>query len=342
MGFFMPISNNVDITKIQYVVNSIASRSGLVYKKNYTVSVIPKELSNGKPLYEKIYSELLRLYPQLKLKKEIDGSVGKIRVTENGYGYIKIQLEKSKSKTSSVLRPGEAYELYFHSVILDELNKLKELREEMDIPPQMFDMYNNLTLNVYGGGKKISIGPIRSADKVGQTGKKPDISIKTKSGKDVTISLKQGNFSFWSSADTYQSVPKKILENSLNGGIVSIQSSPGQSVVFSNNVGGIRVPATIDEIKKYCFGGPTGVDYIVINAGVTGVSRNIISMSGINIFKNNNAGDIMRMMSDVYLIIKRDSKRSASAMSPYKGLTVTFANRTHAFDPRNRYVDGVR
>ena len=56
----------------------------MVYKKNYTVSVVPKELSNGKGLYENIYSELLRLYPQLKLKKEIDGSVGKIRVTENG------------------------------------------------------------------------------------------------------------------------------------------------------------------------------------------------------------------------------------------------------------------
>lgn len=338
----MPISSKVDITKIQYVVNSIASRNSLVFKKNYTVNVIPKDLSNGKPLYENIYSELLRLYPQLKLKKEIDGSVGKIRVTENGYGYIKIQLEKSKNISSGILKPGEPYELYFHSVILDALTDLKELREEMDVPPQIFDMYNNVTLNIYGGGKKISIGPIKSADKVGQTGQKPDILIKTKTGKNVTISLKQGNFSFWSSADTYQNVPKKILENSLNRGIVSLQSSPGQSIVFANNVGGIRVPATIDEIKKYCFGGPTGVDYIVINAKLTGVSRNIISMNGLNIFKNNNPGDIMRLIPDVYLVIKKDTRRNASAMLPYKGLTVSFVNRAHAFDPRNRYVDGVR
>jgi hypothetical protein len=338
----MPISSKVDITKIQYVVNSIASRNSLVFKKNYTVNVIPKDLSNGKPLYENIYSELLRLYPQLKLKKEIDGSVGKIRVTENGYGYIKIQLEKSKNISSGILKPGEPYELYFHSVILDALTDLKELREEMDVPPQIFDMYNNVTLNLYGGGKKISIGPIKSADKVGQTGQKPDILIKTKSGKNVTISLKQGNFSFWSSADTYQNVPKKILENTLSSGLVSLQSSPGQSIVFANNVGGIRVPATIDEIKKYCFGGPTGVDYIVINAKLTGVSRNIISMNGLNIFKNNNSGDIMRLIPDVYLVIKKDLRRNASAMLPYKGLTVSFVNRAHAFDPRNRYVDGVR
>lgn len=338
----MPISSKVDITKIQYVVNSIASRNSLVFKKNYTVNVIPKDLSNGKPLYENIYSELLRLYPQLKLKKEIDGSVGKIRVTENGYGYIKIQLEKSKNISSGILKPGEPYELYFHSVILDALTDLKQLREEMDVPPQIFDMYNNVTLNIYGGGKKISIGPIKSADKVGQTGQKPDILIKTKTGKNVTISLKQGNFSFWSSADTYENVPKKILENSLNRGIVSLQSSPGQSIVFANNVGGIRVPATIDEIKKYCFGGPTGVDYIVINAKLTGVSRNIISMNGLNIFKNNNSGDIMRLIPDVYLVIKKDTRRNASAMSPYKGLTVSFVNRAHAFDPRNRYVDGIR
>lgn len=339
----MPISSKVDITKIQYVVNSIASKNSLVYKKNYTVSVIPKELSAGKSLYENIYSELLRLYPQLKLKKEIDGSVGKIRVTENGYGYVKIQLEKSKNKSSGILKPGEPYELYFQSVILDELERLKELREELEgVPPQIFDAYNNLTLNVYGGGKQISIGPIRSVDKVGQTGKKPDISIKTKTGKDVTISLKQGNFSFWGSADTYQNVPKKILENSLKKGVVSLKSSPEQPVVFDNNVGGIRVPATVEEIKKFCFGGSTGVDYIVINAKLTGVSRNIISMNGINIFKNNNNGDIMRLMSDVYLIIRAGSSRNASAMYPYKGLTVTFANRAHAFDPRNRYVDGVR
>lgn len=339
----MPISSKVDVTKIQYVVNSIASRNSLVYKKNYTVNVIPKELSNGKRLYENIYSELLRLYPQLKLKKEIDGSVGKIRVTENGYGYIKIQLEKSKNISSGILKPGEPYELYFHSVILDALTNLKELREEMDgIPPQIFDMYNNVTLNIYGGGKKISIGPIKSADKVGQTGQKPDILIKTKRGKNVTISLKQGNFSFWSSADTYQNVPKKILENTLSSGLVSLQSSPGQPIVFSNNVGGIRVPATIDEIKKYCFGGPTGVDYIVINAKLTGVSRNIISMNGLNIFKNNNSGDILRLIPDVYLVIKKDTRRNASAMLPYRGLTVSFVNKTHAFDPKNRYVDGVR
>jgi hypothetical protein len=339
----MPISSKVDITKIQYVVNSIASKNSLVYRKNYTVQVLPKNLATGKSLYENIHSELIRLYPQLKLKKEIDGDIGKIRVTENGYGYIKIQLEKTKGKTSSVLKPGEAYELYFHSVINDELNKLKELREEMDgVPSQIFDMYNNVTLNLYGGGKKISIGPIKSADKVGQSFKKPDISIKTKNGKDTTISLKQGNFSFWSSADTYQNVPKKILENTAAKGIVSLKTAPNGNTVFDGNVGGIRVPATIDEIKKYCFGGPSGVDYIVINAKLTGVNRNIISMSGINIFKNNNSGDLMRMSSDVYLVIRSGSSRSASAMFPYKGFTVNFVNRAHAFDPRNRYIDGVR
>lgn len=338
----MQISNKIDVTKIQYTVNSIASKIGLVYRKNYTVNVIPKDLSQGKIIYEKIYSELMRLYPQIKLKKEIDGSVGKIRITEKGYGYIKIQLEKTKSKVSSVLKPGEAYELYFHSVILDELIYLKELREELDIPAQLFDQYNNLTLNLYGGGKKISIGPIKSVDKVGQSLKKPDILITTKTGKEVTLSLKQGNFSFWSSADTYETVPMQILNNTLNAGIVSLKSSPGQPVVFDDRIKGIRVPATIDEIKKYCFGGPGGVDYIVINAGKTNVSRNIISMSGENIYKNNNYGDLSRIKSDVYLVIKTDKNRNSKSLYPYKGLTISFVNKRHAFDPDNRYVDGVR
>jgi hypothetical protein len=241
-----------------------------------------------------------------------------------------------------VLKPGEAYELYFHSVLLDQITHIKELKNEFDIPNQIFEMYNNLTLNIYGGGKKISIGSIKSADKVGQNLKKPDILITSRSGKKTTISLKQGNFSFWSSADTYQNVPIKILNDTLNSKIVSLKSNPGQSVVFDGDVKGIRVPATRDEIKKYCFGGSDGVDYIIINAKLTGVSRNIISMRGINIYKNNNYGDLMRMSSDVYLVIKTDSRRSASALSPYKGLTVSFVNKEHAFDSRNKYVDGVR
>jgi len=337
------ISSKVDVTKIQYVVNSIASKLGLVYRKNYTVTVIPKDLSQGKNIYEKIYTELIRLYPQIKVKKEIDGNVGKLRLTENGYAYIKIQLERSKSKVSSVLKPGEAYELYFHSVIVDELNKLKKLREEMDgVPPQIFDMYNNLTLNLYGGGKKISIGPIKSVDKVGQSLKKPDILITTKAGKEVTLSLKQGNFSFWSSADTYQNIPLQVLNDTLNKGIVSLKSSSNQPVIFDNDIKGIRVPATIDEIKKYCFGGSAGVDYIIINVGLTNVSHNVISMSGINIYKNNNYADLSRIKSDVYLVIKTDTKRNARSLSPYKGLSITFTNKSHAFDPRNKYVDGVR
>ena len=340
----MPVDSKVDITKIQYVVNSIASYTSTVVRKNYTIQVIPKNLAEGRSLYEKIYSELLRLYPNIKLKKEIDGEIGKIRVTENGYGYVKIQLEKSTSKISSVLKPGEAYELYFHSVILDELSKIKELKKELDgIPPQIFDMYNNVTLNLYGGGKKISIGPILSADKVGQTGKKPDIAIKTKPGKNVTVSLKQGNFSFWSSADTYETVPMQILNKTLQAGKVELNTPLGQPSTFVGNVRGIRVPATIPEVKKYCFGGPTGVDYIVINAKLTGVGKNnVISMSGINIFKNNDTRDILRMLPDVYLIIKSSPGRNAKAMLPYKGFTVDFVNKAHAFDPRNRYVDGVR
>ena len=340
----MPVDSKIDITKIQYVVNSIASSNSIVIKKNYTVQVIPKNLAEGRPLYEKIYSELLRLYPNIKLKKEIDGDIGKIRVTENGYGYVKIQLEKSTNKISSVLKPGEAYELYFHSVILDQLSKIKEIKKELDgVPSKIFDMYNNVTLNLYGGGKQVSIGPILSADKVGQTGKKPDIAIKTKPGKTITISLKQGNFSFWSSADTYENIPMQILNKTLKAGKVALKTPPGQPSTFIGDVGGIRVPANISEVKKYCFGGSTGVDYIVINAKLTGVSKNnIINMNGINIFKNNDIKDILRMLPDVYLVIRSDSRRNAKSMLPYKGFTVNFVNKAHAFDPRNKYVDGVR
>jgi hypothetical protein len=44
----------------------------------------------------------------------------------------------------------------------------------------------------------------------------------------------------------------------------------------------------------------------------------------------------------VYLVIKTDPKRNARSLSPYKGLSITFTNKSHAFDPRNKYVDGVR
>jgi hypothetical protein len=334
----------LDIYKVQYTVNDICKNSSTVYKKSNTINILPKEKEKGKEIFEDLYKRLKVVYPNSLFEKNIDGNIGKIRVNKNNVISIRVALPSSV-KMSSVMKPGEAYELYFTSVLIDGITELKELRKKLDIPDSIFNAYNNLTLNIYGSNKKISIGPIVEATKVGQAGLKPDVRISCRNKSDVTVSLKQGNFSFWSSADTYSPRPLNILKTAISSGKVVLRATSSGTTSFEdsrgNPIGGIRVPATRGEVEKFCFGGPGGVDYIVVSAKNTNFNtkNKIISMQALAIYKNNSTSDVTRMLPDVFLVIKRDPKRNASGLTGYKGFSISFVNRNSAYDPRNNYID---
>jgi len=334
----------LDVYKVYYTINNLYKKDNTIYKKLNTIYILPSVREKGKDVFEDAFKKLKNIYPNSLLEKTVDGNIGKIRVNKNNVVSIRVALPKS-SKISSILKPGEAYELYFTSVLIDGVTEMKQLRKEMDIPDNIFNMYNNLTLNLYEKGRQFSIGPIIEATKVGQAGLKPDVRIRCRNKPDVKISLKQSNFSFWSSADTYSPRPFNILKDALASGKVMFDDTKPNSLSFQNSqgkpIGGIRVPATVEEIKKFCFGGPNGVDYIVISSKKTNYSKQnkIISMQALKIYKNNNESDIKKMLPDVFLVIKRDLKRNASGLAEFKGFSVSFVNKSSAYDPRNNYID---
>lgn len=330
---------------LELVQRTISKNDNLILKKRNTVTITPKDLSKGPQIAKLIINEISRRYPSTEIKQTTDGGVLKLKAIVNGYGSIHISVPRKT--TSPIMKPGEAYELYFESVILGGLKNLKELREEMDIPQSMFDMYHNLTLVINAGNKKISIGPIKSVDKVGQLGGKTDIRINLKTGRSVKISLKQGNFAFWSSAGTFDSTysvrPKKILDKSISIGQVSVGTD--NEIIFPTGVNGLRVPANESEIKKYAFGtGADVVDYIIVNAGQVNYNSNtnVIYMTGMQIYKKNDSSDIRKMMNDFYMMIYRING-TASALRPYKNVSVRYANKNHAYNALDgsKYIDAA-
>jgi hypothetical protein len=340
-----PSNQTLDIYKILNFVKLNVANARVQQVRN-TVFVHPDNLNNSMGLFNNIYNLITTSYPNNTYKKTITEGLGNINI--NRYNSIKVELPITKVKTPQVLKPGEAYELYFKSVILDGLGELQELREQLDIPENIFNVYHNLTLNLYDSdGMKASIGPITGAEKVGQLLGKSDVDISVRNKPKVKISLKQSNFSFWSSAATYTPRPLNVLNSAISSGKVIAKKTSGGLTYFDNNVGGIRVPATIDEVQKFCFGGLTGVDYIVINGGNVRKgdratdNKLILQMTAEKIYRNKIPSELTRMQPDVFLIIKANSDgKTASGLSPYRGLTIHFVNKRHAYDPQNNYVDG--
>jgi hypothetical protein len=340
-----PSTQTLDIYKILNFIKLNVSNITVTHIRN-TVFIHPNNLANSVDIAEKLYNSLLINYPNNTYKKTI--SEGLFNINVNRYNSIKIELPITILKTPKVLRPGEAYELYFNSIIKDGLTELKDLKENLDIPDTIFSLYNNLTLNLYDDdGKKASIGPIVGTEKVGQLFGKSDVNISIKNKPKVKISLKQGNFSFWSSASTYTPRPLNILNSSIQSNKVTVKTTSGGLTYFDNNVGGIRVPATLPEVQSYCFGGLNGVDYIIINGGAakkenkTTDNKMILQVTANKIYRNKIPSELLRMQPDVFLLIKSNSDgRTSSGLSPYRGLTIHFVNRRHAYDPQNNYIDG--
>lgn len=307
-----------------------------------TIGIIPRDKSKSPLMYKKILEDIKGTYPGSELVEKDDGNLKKIKIISNGYGTIKIPFEKKT--TSRVLRPGIAYEMYFHSVLLDGITALQELREEFkEIPTTIFDRYNNLTLLITSGNKTFPIGPIKSAEHVGGKNEKVDIRINKKNGSSVNISLKQDNFFSWSSANTYDSVfssrPKQILEEAIGKGILQLSNN---KIIFPTGVDGIRIPATSKEVQNYAFGKLNNkVDYIIISAKKVNYNDNkrIIYMDAKKVYKNGNALDLSELMGDVYMILGKSSG-NASALRPYQNVSVGYYNKSHAYNARDRkYID---
>jgi hypothetical protein len=243
-----------------------------------------------------------------------------------------------KPKVPELLRPGILNEEYFVSKINDQVKKINEAKNTIALP-NLFDP--NLNLVLYENNQqKYTINGIKSIERVGQLLGKEDVSIKTKNNKKIKISLKKENFSFWGSASQY-SAANDILDYLIKSNLISVSNSSGRGVLTDISTGkpliGIRLKATIGEIKKYCFGeGMNKVDYILIQSFNVGDFRDIRKVGGGQDYKlelnssiiyKETSNDIIRMRDNVYLTIVPSSSNSSALMPNYPGFRIQFATK---------------
>lgn len=267
------------------------------------------------------------------------------RSTKNVKIFFKSE-KATKPKLPEVLRPGVLNEEYFVSKINDQVKKINDAKTAIGLP-NVFDPSLNLVL--YENNKqKYTINGVTSIERVGQLLGKSDVSIKTKNRTEVSISLKKENFSFWGSASKY-SAAKDILDYLVKNNIVSVSSKNGKGTLTDVSTGnalvGIRMKATIGEIKKYCFGGENNkVDYILIQSFDVGDFRDIRKVGGGQEYKlelnsaiiyKEIANDIIRMKDNVYLTIVPSSDNSSALTPNYPGFKIQFTTA----DASSRYYE---
>lgn len=348
------IINILTSSKIQNNRNYPHIRSSYFDAKKATES---KVIVLVKPLYssntERIFDDIAKLFSVdvlIKKKKvlvesETSNAVGVNFVLDLQYQSksVKILFKSAKSeikeKLPEILKPGSLNEEYFTSVINDAIVKLNESKEEVGLP-RIFNP--RLLLGIYENNvKKYTIGPVKSIERLGQELEKTDVRIKTDSGN-INISLKKENFSFWSSASKY-SAAKNIIDHLIATNQIQISKSGSGRTEITNpvtgeKINGIKLPATIGEIKKYCFGENTNkIDYILINSYNPGDFKEIrrTGLSGEDykldlnstIVYTETSKDIIRMKDDVYLTIVPSSKNSSALLPDYPGFRIQFANK---------------
>lgn len=242
-----------------------------------------------------------------------------------------------RQKVAELNRPGVLNEEYFVSKINDQIEKINEAKSAVGLPT----IFNpNLNLVLYENNiLKYTIPGIESIERVGQLLGKSDVLIKTKSNKEIGISLKKENFSFWSSAKRYPAA-KSIMDYLVNNNIISVSNKSGRGVLTEVATGtqlkGIKIKATVGEIKKFCFGGEgSKVDYILIQSFNVGDFRDIRKVGGGQDYKlelnsliiyEETSNDIIKMMNDVYLSIVPSSEDSSILMPSYPGFISQFVN----------------
>jgi hypothetical protein len=245
-----------------------------------------------------------------------------------------------RQKVAELNRPGVLNEEYFVSKINDQVEKINEAKSAVGLP----NLFNpNLNLVLYENNiLKYTIPGIESIERVGQLLGKSDVLIKTKTNKEIGISLKKENFSFWSSAKRYPAA-KSIMDYLVNN-IISVSNKSGRGVLTEvatgNQLKGIKIKATVGEIKKFCFGGEgSKVDYILIQSFDVGDFRDIRKVGGGQDYKlelnsaviyKETSNDIIRMMGDVYLAIVPSSEDSSILMPNYPGFISQFVNANAA------------
>ena len=259
---------------------------------------------------------------------------------QRGINKVQIFFKTEKTirpKVPELLRPGVLNEEYFVSKINDQVQKINQAKLAVGMPT-IFDP--NLNLILFENNKqKYTINGITSNERIGQELGKSDVRIKTKNRTEINISLKKQNFSFWSSASKYTAA-KNILDYLVKSNVISVSNSSGRGAITDASTGkpliGIKMKATIGEIKKYCFGDAENkVDYVLIQSFDVGDFKDIRKVGGGQDYKlelnsetiyTETASDIIRMKDDVYLTIVPSSD-NASALTPtYPGFKIQFAN----------------
>jgi hypothetical protein len=316
---------------------------------------------------EKIYDDITKLFSiDVLIKKK------KLLVTSENSNLISVNFNlnlqhqsknvkilfksvksKIKDKLPELLRPGVLNEEYFTSVISDAIDKLSEAKTEIGLP----NVFNpRLLLGIYENNvKKYTVGPIKSVKRIGQELGKTDVRIKTDDG-DINISLKKENFSFWSSASQYTAA-KNIMDHLVKTNQIQIsKNGAGRTEIKDPTTGrkieGIKFPATVGEIKKYCFGeNQNKINYILINSynpgDFTEVRKTGISGEDYKLELNSSmvytqaSTDIIRMKDDVYLTIVPSSKNSSALLPNYPGFRIQFANKKSASNFILPNVSGV-
>ena len=242
-------------------------------------------------------------------------------------------------KVPELLRPGVLNEEYFVSKINDQIEKIKEAKKQVNLP-SIFSPVLDLVL-FENNKEKYSVGPIKSIERVGQELGKSDVLIKTTKNKSVNISLKKENFSFWSSAEKYDK-GKKVLDYLTKANLIQVSTSNNRGSLVDASTGeklnGIRIPATIKEIKKYCFGeGRNKIDYILVESFEPGEFKEMRTSgkSGVVYKMEVNSDkiytettlDIVRLKEDVYFCITPSSKTSSGLGGSYSGFKLNFMNK---------------
>lgn len=310
---------------------------------------------------EKIYDDITRLFATDVLlggKKvfttgEKSNKLGVDFVLNLQRSTNKVQLwfkaeKTSKPKVAEINRPGVLNEEYFVSKINDQIEKINEAKLAVGMPT-LFDP--NLNILLYENYKqKYAITKVSSIQRIGQERGKSDVRIQTKNEDEINISLKKENFSFWGSAAGY-SAAKNILDYLIKSNLIVVSNKNGRGVLTDasngNSIMGIRMKATVGEIKKYCFGDVGNkVDYILIESfsnlnfsevrKVGGGEDYKLGLYSAKIYKES-ANDIIRMRNDVYLSIVPDSDNASALMPNYPGLKIQFVNAAASskyFEPK--------
>lgn len=252
------------------------------------------------------------------------------------FPFLKNTLKSNTGTTSEVIRPGAANEFMMVSLIKDQLQLLKEIKEDLGYLFPSEYLSQKLDINLYEKTSPIKKGTIKQVksiervgeERVGGLQQKPDVKITTSSGI-VNISIKQNVFPAWSSAWTYPGA-LDVMDYLVTNNLIQITNTGIR--VGNSQYSGVAVNSTIGEVKKFCFNN-NEIDYAIVNtfssgditSEVTKTADNTYSVDlKSNIIYGNNDADIARLIPTVFLAISKSSSSASALKSKYPGFIAEF------------------